>query len=264
MKKVLSLLIAVALTITLIPQWSSLVEASSYGLNNPRRANGITTWDCVWFGNYYQDSSSKKEPIKWRVLSVNGDDAFLLSDKVLDWKAYHTSLDIGSYIEWRESNIRKWLNNDFYNTAFDANEKASINTTSIKNKSVWGSDSDNTDDNVFLLSTDEICNTNYGFISTLLENTKTRECFSTLFAKKQGANTTNDDRVAWMLRTTGIPYKQYHVNYYSVACYGWSSNDFSHVDSKDGIRPAIHLKLSSNSWKKAGTVVSEVKKKTAN
>lgn len=30
-----------------------------------------------------------KEPIKWRVLSVNGDDAFLLADKNLDSRPYN-------------------------------------------------------------------------------------------------------------------------------------------------------------------------------
>ncbi|MCI9537872.1 MAG: hypothetical protein HFG35_06230, partial [Eubacterium sp.] len=62
-------------------------------LKNPTTENGITTWDCIWFGNYWQedingdgkaDKNDEKTPIKWRVLSVEGDDVFLLADKNLD------------------------------------------------------------------------------------------------------------------------------------------------------------------------------------
>ena len=53
-------------------------------MNNPRTDNErVTTWDCIWFGNYWQedtngdgiaDKSDDKTPIKWRVLSVENDD----------------------------------------------------------------------------------------------------------------------------------------------------------------------------------------------
>ena len=53
-------------------------QAADYGLNNPTTdSNGVTTWDCVYFGNYWQndtngdgvaDENDEKQPIKWRVL----------------------------------------------------------------------------------------------------------------------------------------------------------------------------------------------------
>lgn len=45
-----------------------------YGVSNPTISNGVTTWDCVYFGNYWQndtngdgtaDQQDDKEPIKW-------------------------------------------------------------------------------------------------------------------------------------------------------------------------------------------------------
>lgn len=69
-------------------------------LKNPTRENGVTTWDCIWFGNYWQedtngdgkaDMNDEKTPIKWRVLSVEGDDVFLLADKSLDFQKYNAS-----------------------------------------------------------------------------------------------------------------------------------------------------------------------------
>ena len=53
----------------------------------------VTTWDSVTFGSYWQEDTNQdgkvdqkdaKQPIKWRVLSVNGDDMYLLSEKNLD------------------------------------------------------------------------------------------------------------------------------------------------------------------------------------
>ncbi len=68
---------------------SAAESTSSYGLGNPTIGNGVTTWDCIYFGNYWQndtngdgkaDQNDKKQPIEWWVLSVNGNDAFLLAD----------------------------------------------------------------------------------------------------------------------------------------------------------------------------------------
>lgn len=49
-------------------------EGTSHGLSNPRNENETVTWDCVYFGNYWQnninengtaDKNDEKEPIKW-------------------------------------------------------------------------------------------------------------------------------------------------------------------------------------------------------
>ena len=65
-------------------------KAATLNLHNPTMINGVSTWDCVYFGTYWQndtnedgvaDQNDAKEPIKWRVLQVDGDDVFLMSDK---------------------------------------------------------------------------------------------------------------------------------------------------------------------------------------
>lgn len=60
------------------------VQAAGYGLKNPvTDKSSVTTWDCVYFENYWQDDTNgdgaadnndEKQPIKWWVLSVDGDD----------------------------------------------------------------------------------------------------------------------------------------------------------------------------------------------
>lgn len=77
-------------------------QAVDYGLKNPTiDSNGVATWNCVCFGNYWQNDTNgdgvankndKKQPIKWRVLSVDGADAFLLADQNLDAGSYNESL----------------------------------------------------------------------------------------------------------------------------------------------------------------------------
>ena len=87
-RKLLALSLSFVMAISIIPLRvisPQSVKAASYGISNPRTdKNGVSTWDCIYFGSYYQSNSTTKEPIKWRVLSVNGDDAFLLADKNLD------------------------------------------------------------------------------------------------------------------------------------------------------------------------------------
>lgn len=30
-------------------------DATDYGISSPRTDNGVTTWDCIYFGNYFQN-----------------------------------------------------------------------------------------------------------------------------------------------------------------------------------------------------------------
>ena len=92
-------------------------NVQNYGLNNPTTdSSGVSTWDCIYFGNYWQndtngdgvaDENDAKQPIKWRVLSVNGDDAFIIADQNLDAKAYNETY---TEVTWENSTIRSWLN----------------------------------------------------------------------------------------------------------------------------------------------------------
>lgn len=62
-----------------------LSKENRYGVKNPRiDSKGVTAWDCIYFGHYWKndtngdgiaDQRDEKEPVKWRVLSVNNDEA---------------------------------------------------------------------------------------------------------------------------------------------------------------------------------------------
>lgn len=94
---ILSFMLMISTVAGQIPA-SPMVSAAGYGISNPRAdSSGVTTWDCIWFGNYWQSSETTKEPVKWRVLSINGDDAFLLADQNLDCQPYNTE---GKSVTW--------------------------------------------------------------------------------------------------------------------------------------------------------------------
>ena len=70
-------------------------------------------------GGYYKWSDSSTyhyfiyEPIKWRVLNVNENNAFLLSNIGLDNQQYNHTLE---YSTWENSTLRGWLNGTFFNS----------------------------------------------------------------------------------------------------------------------------------------------------
>ena len=258
---IFAVVLSLALVITTIwGQFSDGIkaDAAGYDLNNPIiDSDGVTTWDCVWFGYYRQSSKNVREAIKWRVLSVDGDDAFLLADQNLDCQLYHTeNVDV----TWENCFLRKWLNSSFYQNAFSSAEQAAIKTTTIVNEAnpyyKIGAGKD-TSDNIYLLSIAEVSNPAYGFYGTFNENSETRCAKNTEYAKEKGAVNSGvenyTDNGLWWLRSSG-------ANLYSAA----NVNDIGYGNAGGGavslynraVRPALHIRLSSSVWSKAGTVNS--------
>lgn len=267
----LAMMISLGSRITL--PWQA--QAAGYGLSDPvTDSTGVTTWDCVYFGNYYQSDATgtTKEPIKWRVLSVDGDDAFLLADQNLDAKPYSTSY---TSVTWETCTLRSWLNgygasdnvegtdysgDNFLDTAFTAEEQAAIRRTTVVNEAYQGIESGNdTTDQVYLLSIAEASNASYGFNSEFQTESKTREAKNTVYAKSQGAWAPESEEYegdgCWWLRSPGS------LSGYAsgVSSHGWGSYYYYYVDIEVvTVRPVLHLNLSSASlWSYAGKVSSE-------
>ena len=105
--------------------------------------------EVIKFGNYPQDKDGTEKPIKWIVMKNEGNQVLLLSKYVLDTKPYNKELE---KVTWETSDIRQWLNNEFYTTAFNKAEKVKIQTSLIKNEdnSEHGTSGGNdTEDKVF-------------------------------------------------------------------------------------------------------------------
>ena len=259
--------------------WSYAGKVSSdkrKNIHDPQVAgDGTVTWDCVYFGNYYQNDtngdgtvnmSDSKQPIKWRVLSVSGNDAFLMADQNLDAKPYNETV---SDVTWETCTLRSWLNgytsasnaagfsyssDNFINTAFTTEEKSAIYLSRVDNKdnSQYGTEGGNTTwDKVYLLSIDEASNQAYGFNSIFGADSKTRVSTNTTYtAGKTGmhpAETAN----WWWLRSPGI------YSYYAseVDCNGYGYGGYNVNLTDVAVRPVLHLDLSYSSlWSYGGTV----------
>jgi len=232
-------------------------------INNPIVEDGVTTWDCIYFGNYYQNPTYIKEPIKWRVLSVEGNEALFMADKNLDCKPYNETF---KDVTWEASTIRSWLNgyeesenndridyqkDNFIDTAFTAQEQAAINVTTVTNKEheIYGGD--DTEDKIYLFSEEEICNIKYGFKNDIRLYDVAKNAKNTDYVKVNDYDKSN----AWLLRSfedghnsiaVGVVYCNDNIR--SQVAYTRPLND------KYYIRPVLHIDLSSSAWKKAGTV----------
>ena len=79
----------------------------------------------------------KYEPIKWRILKVEGNQALLLSDIALDDQRYNMA---NEKITWETSTIRSWLNG--YGSSFNAQgiDYSSDQVFLLSEAEVYGSD----------------------------------------------------------------------------------------------------------------------------
>ena len=240
-----------------------------------------------WNNNYKAYHYFKYEPIKWRVLNRNGNDALLLADVALDSQMYNTN-DTDAI--WEISSMRSWLNGygasvnqpktdyskkNFINSAFTSLQKNAIKTTNVVNNNninyeVAGGK--NTSDQVFLLSTSEVYNTDtaagYGFVKDSETDDEARRSRCSTYAYAMGTwryydtdeeYTKYNGNVCWWLRSRG-----YFSDSAISVDYGDGLIDLIDGDVTDngnGVRPALHLNLSSsNLYSYAGTVCSDAMK----
>ncbi|MCR5661121.1 MAG: DUF6273 domain-containing protein [bacterium] len=77
----------------------------------------------VTFGRYPQNNGETPEPIEWLVLDNDGKTALLLSKFGLDCRPFHHE---EASLSWRDCDLRQWLNRDFLNLAFTAEEQGNI------------------------------------------------------------------------------------------------------------------------------------------
>ena len=212
---------------------TSKAESSSQKKdNNPDYKIGET----IEFGNYPQDKDGTEKPIEWIVMKNEGNQILLLSKYVLDAKPYNKEWEDVT-VTWETSDIRKWLNNEFYTTAFNKTEKAKIQTSLIKNEDnlEYGTSGGNdTEDKVFLLSEKEA--------ETLFSNEEERMAKATEYAQKSGVYGEKEKGVWWWLRSPGSDCDSAAEVYYD----GWVYRDGSYVIiSGGGVRPALYLNLQS-------------------
>ena len=189
----------------------------------------------------------KVEPIRWRILSEDGESAFILADGILANKAYDASSN-----NYNNSDIRAWLNGEFLNAAFGEIAQSLIETTEVDNSVYSTGDSsnqyacENTFDKVFLLSYREAVNSAYGFASNYSTYDTARRMTVSDYARSTGAymDTSNSYYFGcglWWLRS---PYYYNSNNARLVNYYGYAggSNNVNLV-YYGGVVPALNITL---------------------
>ena len=209
----------------------------------------------VTSGNTYY---FKVEPIRWRILSESDGNAFILCDSIIANHYYHhthlsPTID-GQTVyanNYANSDIRAWLNDEFYNTAFGDLQQALIQTTEVDNSAASTGNSsnryacENTFDKVFLLSYREVITIEYGFESSFTYNDTARRMLMSDFSRATGAYMSTSSGYYgngwWLLRSPGSNFS-YGAR---VVDSGGDARAIIGVHYDDyGVVPALNLTLS--------------------
>ncbi len=204
--------------------------------NTYQYANGYSLNAVYWF---------KYEPIKWRILEEENGYATLLCEMIIDGQEYYHLEETKTVGEetvypnnYAESNIRRWLNGNFYETAFNESEQKIIQTVTVDNSVASTGYSSNpyacndTEDRVWLLSYKE---------ATELDNEKQ----TTEYARCQGVyvykNTSSNyvGNSSWWLRSPGNSNSRFAVGISYYRGYGTCER----ISCTCGVVPALQIQL---------------------
>lgn len=278
-------------------QWDGNGDAVYKSIKYHRAYKKVTKWDdkkgmivTEYVPHYY-----RLEPIKWRVLSVNGNDTFVVSDKALDCKPYNVTDDTAAQnlaVTWETCTLRSWLNgygsgsntskkdfskDNFINTAFSKEEQSIIWTSSINeetNPETEISSGNSTSDKLFLLSAAELTNKAYGFDAISKDTTAGTSSEEVAVASRVCANTGWATQLGAVNSGGSLANVQYSTGWYWLRLPGRDTSfsafmsyagnvDYTGAPNSTsvfGVRPAMHVNLENVSgktlWKYAGTVDS--------
>ena len=192
-------------------------------ISNP--FTGAEVGDVVKMGNYFYTSDGEFQPIEWQVLDKKDNRLLVVSKYVLDGHHIDTYVD-GYEYKWADSDMCKFLNGYFYNTAFNDAEKSFIYSTPLVDVDLDGGTY-----NVFLLSGDWNGN---GEINQYFTSNEERRCEATPYASARCE--TGNGYARYWLRTA------YSSNYVFIVSFG--GRIFNYVSGTfPGVRPALWINL---------------------
>ena len=187
----------------------------------------------VTFGSYPQAADGAKKPIEWLVLEKKENQVLLISRYALNCKQFNR-LQIS--VTWESCILRRWLNDEFINTAFTQEQQSMIafsNVPADKNHKYLTPSGHTVKDKIFLLSIPEA--------ERYFKTYESRKCYPTAYARAQGASTNDEGLCWWWLRSPGGRRDTAAgVDYVGpVTYYGYS------VHFHGTIRPALRINLDS-------------------
>ena len=166
------------------------------------------------------------EKIQWLIIDEKDGYQLLLARTVLDGKPFNEER---GNTTWETCSLRKWLNNEFYKVAFNADEQARIKTTTVTTGSYT------TEDKVFLLSSEEALTT-YNVGGDL-------SAYASVYAVKNGVQMNGYNLVPWWLRSPGKDGER--AQYIMDSVHGVDET-YAYAAENYGVRPAIWVKTESS------------------
>lgn len=212
------------------------------------------------------------EPIKWQIIDESNGEILIISELILDQKKYNETQDpievdgktiISNNYEY--CSLRSWLNSDFYNSAFNEDQRLMIVDTTVDNssRSTFPNLSSYEDtrnpyastdtlDKVFLLSVKDATDTLYGYTATdLQKDDNSRLKKTTDYAMYRGVNTVSQDDIGskgnsdqvgcgfWWLRSPSN-YSDYTSCFVSSSGYIYYTNIRNEIL---GVVPALKISI---------------------
>ncbi len=180
----------------------------------------------------------------WRVLAVQNNAALIITEEIIERRSYH---DVYKEITWAECSLRKYLNDEFYYrfTVADKSRIARVLNKNPDNQWYGSKGGADTEDNIFLLSIEEVVCKYFGDSSEKLYNPGKNQRY--WFERKDENNSKRALGHWWWLRSPG------RVNVKAVYIHGDGNigiqgNNILKGNIADGycaggVRPALWLKL---------------------
>ena len=192
--------------------------------------------EIVTFGQFYQDAAGAElAPIEWMVLDEKDGYSLLLTRWIIASKGW---VDEGrDDITWAETDLRQWLDGEFFNAAFTEEEQSDIaifDVTQPSNPRYDTPAGEATLDRVTLLSYQELV--------TYMPTDLIRKTKPTDYASAQGCYLNPDGDSAWWLRSPGpSPTVPEHL-----ASWGNLGARTHYIDdSSIGVRPVLWVRTSA-------------------
>ncbi len=195
--------------------------------------------DKILFGSY-----------DWRVLDVKTESALIITEYIIEQRPYHEAY---KDITWADSSLRKYLNREFYDTFSTVDQLRIIPVINKNPNNQWygTNGGEDTQDSIFLLSLDEVCQYFGDSTSNLYHKGKNQRYW---FERKDENNRKRIAKILgtewdcwWWLRSPG------RLNI--KAAYVWGSEGFIGIQGNNilkgnisdgrctgGVRPALWLK----------------------
>jgi len=214
-KSILYVLLAALLLTSITPAFAA--EATDIQGYNKK-----TKYQYVTFGTFPVEADGTEGPLLWRVLEVKNNEAYLLTEYIVD--VHYVHLDTVAYYDtkWEDSDLFAYLQNDFMNRAFSAGEQAVI----LQRTEDGGL--------VTLPHIDDMRNAKFGF-----DSNNSRLCTGTEYAKEIGLYIYTKKHSPWISRNKSESRPQQQRRVMSEGKLG--TVPCGNVDL--GIRPCVYVDL---------------------